>query len=304
MVDQPHHRRAHEGEARVLAKLEMQNPGGSVKDRIAKDMIEKAEARGEISPGKTTIVEVARRQHRHRPRDGVRRQGLQVRHHHAQHRHTHTRALPHLPQVRRARPPHRRRAGRADVRQHEFAFRRTCSRPIRTTGARRSLPTPTIPRRTPTAAPPTRSGSRRAATSTSSSRAPARAARWRAPARTCARADPNAQRAGRARGEPRAHRRAVGQAHGGGHRRGHPAQVHRGARARAPWSDAPRGLVNEFAYCASPEARVGQPIGGGGRAARRPVDGRRVQGGGRRGVPARGGGEDGRRRLPGSASAT
>ena len=43
---------------RVLAKLEMQNPGGSVKDRIAKDMIEKAEARGEISPGKTTIVEV------------------------------------------------------------------------------------------------------------------------------------------------------------------------------------------------------------------------------------------------------
>ena len=24
----------------------------------------------------------------------------------------------------------------------------------------------------------------------------------------------------------------------------------------APWSDAPRGLVNEFAYCASPEANV------------------------------------------------
>jgi cysteine synthase A len=42
---------------RVLAKLEMQNPGGSVKDRIAKSMIEEAEARGEISPDKTTIVE-------------------------------------------------------------------------------------------------------------------------------------------------------------------------------------------------------------------------------------------------------
>ena len=42
---------------RVLAKLEMQNPGGSVKDRIAKSMIEKAEARGEIHPSRTTIVE-------------------------------------------------------------------------------------------------------------------------------------------------------------------------------------------------------------------------------------------------------
>jgi cysteine synthase len=42
---------------RVLAKLEMQNPGGSVKDRIALSMIEKAEARGEIHPSRTTIVE-------------------------------------------------------------------------------------------------------------------------------------------------------------------------------------------------------------------------------------------------------
>jgi hypothetical protein len=36
---------------------EMQNPGGSVKDRIAVYMIEQAEARGEIAPGKTTIIE-------------------------------------------------------------------------------------------------------------------------------------------------------------------------------------------------------------------------------------------------------
>jgi len=41
----------------VLAKLEMQNPGGSVKDRIAKSMIEKAEADGTISPDRTTVVE-------------------------------------------------------------------------------------------------------------------------------------------------------------------------------------------------------------------------------------------------------
>lgn len=43
--------------ANVLVKLEMQNPGGSVKDRIALSMIEEAEARGEIAPGRTTIVE-------------------------------------------------------------------------------------------------------------------------------------------------------------------------------------------------------------------------------------------------------
>jgi len=43
--------------AKVLIKLEMENPGGSVKDRIALTMIEQAEARGDITPGKTTIVE-------------------------------------------------------------------------------------------------------------------------------------------------------------------------------------------------------------------------------------------------------
>ncbi|KAL3921379.1 MAG: hypothetical protein SGPRY_004925 [Prymnesium sp.] len=42
---------------RVLAKLEMQNPGGSVKDRISKAMIEQAEERGEIHPSRTTVVE-------------------------------------------------------------------------------------------------------------------------------------------------------------------------------------------------------------------------------------------------------
>ena len=42
-------------EARLLAKLEYFNPAGSVKDRIAKAMIEDAEARGLLQPGATLI---------------------------------------------------------------------------------------------------------------------------------------------------------------------------------------------------------------------------------------------------------
>ena len=41
----------------VFAKLEMFNPGGSVKDRIGVAMIEAAEREGRIEPGRTTIVE-------------------------------------------------------------------------------------------------------------------------------------------------------------------------------------------------------------------------------------------------------
>ncbi len=40
---------------RILAKMESQNPAGSVKDRIAKRMIEEAEADGTLTPGKTII---------------------------------------------------------------------------------------------------------------------------------------------------------------------------------------------------------------------------------------------------------
>src|SRR5205823_5110365 len=39
----------------VLAKLEMMNPGGSVKDRIGEKMIEDAEAKGTLKPGGTII---------------------------------------------------------------------------------------------------------------------------------------------------------------------------------------------------------------------------------------------------------
>jgi len=41
--------------ARILAKLEYLNPAGSVKDRIAKAMIDDAEARGLLKPGATII---------------------------------------------------------------------------------------------------------------------------------------------------------------------------------------------------------------------------------------------------------
>src|SRR4051812_43746244 len=43
--------------AELLGKLEAYNPAGSVKDRIGVAMIDAAEARGEIEPGRTTIVE-------------------------------------------------------------------------------------------------------------------------------------------------------------------------------------------------------------------------------------------------------
>jgi cystathionine beta-synthase len=36
-------------------KLESQNPGGSIKDRIGMSMIEAAEARGDIGPGDTLV---------------------------------------------------------------------------------------------------------------------------------------------------------------------------------------------------------------------------------------------------------
>jgi cysteine synthase len=50
-------RMAPEGGAALFAKLEMHNPGGSVKDRIGVAMVEAAEREGRIEPGRTTIVE-------------------------------------------------------------------------------------------------------------------------------------------------------------------------------------------------------------------------------------------------------
>jgi len=44
-----------EGSAKILAKVEFFNPGGSVKDRICLGMIEAAEAAGQLKPGMTLI---------------------------------------------------------------------------------------------------------------------------------------------------------------------------------------------------------------------------------------------------------
>ncbi len=55
LVELTHVEKAYGLEARLLAKLEYFNPAGSVKDRIAKEMIEKAERDGKLKPGSTII---------------------------------------------------------------------------------------------------------------------------------------------------------------------------------------------------------------------------------------------------------
>ena len=53
LVELPNLRPA--GGARIWSKLEMLNPSGSIKDRVALSMIESAEAQGLLSPGQTII---------------------------------------------------------------------------------------------------------------------------------------------------------------------------------------------------------------------------------------------------------
>lgn len=66
-------------EARILAKLEYFNPAGSVKDRIAKAMIDDAEAKGLLNKD-SVIIEPTKRQHGNRSCVG--RRGARVQDHH------------------------------------------------------------------------------------------------------------------------------------------------------------------------------------------------------------------------------
>ena len=54
LVELPHLRP--EGGARIWAKLEMLNPSGSIKDRVALNLIETAEAEGHLVPGSGQVV--------------------------------------------------------------------------------------------------------------------------------------------------------------------------------------------------------------------------------------------------------
>jgi len=47
------------GACRLFLKLELMNPGGSIKDRIGITMIEEAEKRGDLKPGATLIEATA-----------------------------------------------------------------------------------------------------------------------------------------------------------------------------------------------------------------------------------------------------
>ena len=55
LLELTHIEQAEKLEARVLAKLEYFNPAGSVKDRIAKAMIDEVEAKGQLKPGSVII---------------------------------------------------------------------------------------------------------------------------------------------------------------------------------------------------------------------------------------------------------
>ena len=55
LLELTHIEKAHDLKAKIVAKLEYFNPAGSVKDRIAKAMIDEAEAKGQLKPGSVII---------------------------------------------------------------------------------------------------------------------------------------------------------------------------------------------------------------------------------------------------------
>ena len=64
-------------EARVLAKLEYFNPAGSVKDRIAKAMIDDAEAKGLLKPGSHVVTTSLEHNSVLRPLFGLKKSGVE-----------------------------------------------------------------------------------------------------------------------------------------------------------------------------------------------------------------------------------
>ena len=55
LLELTHLEKKYDLQAKIVAKLEYFNPAGSVKDRIAKAMIDEAEASGRLQPGSVII---------------------------------------------------------------------------------------------------------------------------------------------------------------------------------------------------------------------------------------------------------
>ena len=55
LLELTHIEKEYDLKAKIVAKLEYLNPSGSVKDRVAKAMIEEAEATGKLVPGSVII---------------------------------------------------------------------------------------------------------------------------------------------------------------------------------------------------------------------------------------------------------
>ena len=55
LLELQHYQTNHQLEATILAKLEYFNPAGSVKDRVAKAMLDDAESKGKLKAGATII---------------------------------------------------------------------------------------------------------------------------------------------------------------------------------------------------------------------------------------------------------
>ena len=81
LLELTHVEKTYDLKAKILAKLEYFNPAGSVKDRIAKAMIDDAEASGKLKPG--SVIFINFRKYRNRSCSGCRSERLQDYHRNA-----------------------------------------------------------------------------------------------------------------------------------------------------------------------------------------------------------------------------